>query len=111
LYRICWNVACDRRRQLARLRETNHSLNHESNSSDTYQPTDWLNLHYQQLIQAGLQNLSLEHRAVLVLHDLEDLPQKEIALILSIPIGTVKSRLFNARKSMRQFLELQGVKL
>lgn len=113
LYRICWNVACDHRRQLARLRERNQSMKHDSqnNHQNQAQSPDWLTLHYQQLVQQGLQNLSLEHRAVLVLHDLEDLPQKEIAEILSIPIGTVKSRLFNARKTMRQFLEQQGVKL
>ncbi len=110
LYRICWNVACDRRRQLARLKETNQSIKHDS-TIPNYQSNDWLTLHYQQLIQLGLEHLSLEHRAVLVLHDLEDIPQKEIAEILSIPVGTVKSRLFNARKTMRKFLEKQGVKL
>ncbi len=111
LYRICWNVACDRRRQLARLREANQSMKHDSAQNNHDQQTDWLTLHYQQLVQKGLQHLSLEHRAVIVLHDLEDVPQKEIAQILSIPVGTVKSRLFNARKSMRKFLEQQGVKL
>jgi RNA polymerase sigma-70 factor (ECF subfamily) len=111
LYRICWNVASDRRRQLARLRQTNQSMEHDLNPINDYQQTDWLTLHYQQLVQQGLQHLSLEHRAVLVLHDLEDVSQKEIAQILSIPVGTVKSRLFNARKTMRQFLEQQGVKL
>lgn len=111
LYRICWNVACDRRRQLSRLRETNQSLKHDLIPVNNYQSTDWQNLHYQQLVQEGLQHLSLEHRAILVLHDLEDVSQKQIAEILSIPVGTVKSRLFNARKSMRIFLEQQGVKL
>ncbi|MFN7567723.1 MAG: sigma factor-like helix-turn-helix DNA-binding protein, partial [Microcystis sp.] len=42
-------------------------------------------------------------------HDLEDLPQKEIAQILEIPLGTVKSRLHYARKTMGQFLQKQGV--
>ena len=68
-------------------------------------------MHYQEIVQQGLQNLKMDHRVVLVLHDLEDLPQKEIAEILSIPVGTVKSRLFNARKAMRKFLEHQGVKI
>jgi RNA polymerase sigma-70 factor (ECF subfamily) len=53
----------------------------------------------------------LEHRSVLVLHDLEELPQKEISAILGVPVGTVKSRLFYARSQMRQFLMNQGVEL
>ena len=59
----------------------------------------------------GLAKLSEDHRAVLVLHDLEELPQKDIAEILSIPVGTVKSRLFHARSAIRKFLEAQGVEL
>ena len=68
-----------------------------------------MQLHYQDLVQRGLRELSLEHRAVLVLHDLEDVPQKEVAQILDIPVGTVKSRLFHARDNLRQFLQQQGV--
>jgi RNA polymerase sigma-70 factor (ECF subfamily) len=68
-----------------------------------------MQLHYEDVVRQGLEILSLEHRAVLVLHDLEDLPQKEIAQILEIPLGTVKSRLYYARKTMGQFLQKQGV--
>jgi RNA polymerase sigma-70 factor (ECF subfamily) len=70
-----------------------------------------MNLHYQDLVQRGLDHLSFEHRAVLVLHDLEDVPQKEVAEILGVPVGTVKSRLFHARSAIRQFLQKQGVNL
>jgi RNA polymerase sigma-70 factor (ECF subfamily) len=45
---------------------------------------------------------------VLVWHDLEDIPQKDVAEILKLPIGTVKSRLFYARKQIRKFLEKEG---
>jgi RNA polymerase sigma-70 factor (ECF subfamily) len=86
-------------------------LEHNSASFSTPNQAELMQLHYQDLVQKGLQILSLEHRAVLVLHDLEDLPQKEVAEILAIPIGTVKSRLFNARKTIRKFLEKEGVSL
>jgi len=66
-----------------------------------------LHLHYQDVVQRGLAYLSVDHRTILVLHDLEELPQKEIADILTIPVGTVKSRLFHARAAMRQFLQKQ----
>jgi RNA polymerase sigma-70 factor (ECF subfamily) len=68
-----------------------------------------MEMHYQDLVRRGLQSLSFEHRTVLVLHDLEDLPQKEVAEILKLPTGTVKSRLFYARQAIRTFLHEQGV--
>ena len=68
-------------------------------------------LHYEDLVQRGLQALSLDHRAVLVLHDLEDLPQQEVASILNVPVGTVKSRLHHARAALRQSLQQEGVQL
>jgi len=121
LYRITWNVATDQRRQLARGRFERFSPNGRSgemgdeeessplaNLSRPQDTPDLMQMHYQELVKQGLQILSLEHRAVLVWHDLEDIPQKEIAEILSLPVGTVKSRLFYARKQIRRFLEQQG---
>jgi RNA polymerase sigma-70 factor (ECF subfamily) len=101
LYRICWNVAQERRRSLAKASEGNEAAPIPATSASD---TDLMQLHYQDLVQRGLQHLSLEHRAVLVLHDLEDVPQKEIAKILDIQVGTVKSRLFYARSAMRQII-------
>ena len=116
LYRVSWNVATDRRRKLARGQEKT-SLNEKiwekevnsDKSTNVESAPDLMQLHYQDLVQRGLSNLSFEHRAVLVLHDLEDLPQKQVAEILNIPVGTVKSRLFHARNSLKKFLEQQGI--
>lgn len=116
LYRISWNVATDRRRQMAKNKpERDRYEEHPEDDSllgrmpSRPQDTpDLMKLHYQDLIQRGLQALSLDHRAVLVLHDLEDLPQKEVAKILNLPLGTVKSRLFYARNEIRKFLQQQG---
>ena len=72
---------------------------------------DLMDLHYQDLVHRGLESLSFDHRTILVLHDLEEVPQKEVAQILDIPVGTVKSRLFHARAAMRQFFQQQGVQL
>jgi RNA polymerase sigma-70 factor (ECF subfamily) len=49
-----------------------------------------------------LQRLSPEHRAVLVLRDLEGLDEQSVAAVLSLPVGTVRSRLFRARRSFRE---------
>jgi RNA polymerase sigma-70 factor (ECF subfamily) len=111
LYRITWNVANERRRQFFKVQQEKQLLQHNSHSMSSLNQTELMQLHYQDLVQKGLQSLSFDHRAVLVLHDLEDVPQKEVAAILDIPVGTVKSRLFHARKSIRNFLEKQGVSL
>ncbi len=109
LYRIAWNVASDQR-QAATSRRT--QLQTISEKTPTHQEApDLMELHYKDLVQRGLESLSFEHRTIMVLHDLEGVPQKEVADILEIPLGTVKSRLFHARASMRQFLEQQGVQL
>lgn len=115
LYRISWNVATDRRRQFAKQQaEINSSKISDQGKSindHLFRPQDspdLMQLHYQDLVQKGLQSLSLDHRAVIVLHDLEDLPQKEIAKILQLPPGTVKSRLHYARKAMKTFLQQEG---
>lgn len=56
------------------------------------------------LLQAALNTLHAEHRAVLVLRDLEDLDYEEIALALDVPRGTVKSRLHRARMALAEVL-------
>ena len=57
------------------------------------------------VIQQAIYNLPEKQRAVILLAYYEDLPLEEIALILSIPTGTVKSRLHNAMKALK--LELK----
>ncbi|MUN41202.1 sigma-70 family RNA polymerase sigma factor [Actinomadura sp. NEAU-AAG5] len=49
-----------------------------------------------------LDRLSPEHRAVLVLRDLEGLDEETAARMLRVPAGTVRSRLFRARASFRR---------
>jgi RNA polymerase sigma-70 factor, ECF subfamily len=117
LYRITWNVACDRRKSFAKARSRTVSTdeaqlqNIPDKASDGISSQSLTSLHYQDLVQRGLEQLSEDHRTVVLLHDLEELPQKEVAEVLDVPIGTVKSRLFHARAALRQFLELQGIEV
>ena len=55
-------------------------------------------------IEKVLDHLSPDHRAVVVLKDIEDLSQEEIADVLDVSIGTVKSRLSRARARLRDLL-------
>jgi RNA polymerase sigma-70 factor (ECF subfamily) len=57
------------------------------------------------LLQAALADLDPKHRAVLVLRYLHEYGVAEIAEIMGLPEGTVKSRLFHARKVLKQRLE------
>jgi RNA polymerase sigma factor (sigma-70 family) len=109
LYRIAWNAASDQRQAAARGRDRLQVLTHHATTQQD--APDVMQLHYQDLVQRGLAALSFDHRTILVLHDLQEVPQKEVAEILAIPVGTVKSRLFHARAAMRQFLQKEGVQL
>src|SRR5262249_6383272 len=55
-------------------------------------------------IRRGLEALPEHHRAIIMLSDLEGLSYREIAEVLDIPMGTVMSRLHNARKRLRDIL-------
>jgi RNA polymerase sigma-70 factor (ECF subfamily) len=50
-------------------------------------------------VRATLASLAPEHRAMLVLRDIEGLREAEVARVLGIPQGTVKSRLHRARSA------------
>jgi RNA polymerase sigma-70 factor (ECF subfamily) len=53
-------------------------------------------------VDAGLRTLSEAHRVVLWLRDGEDLSYEEIAGVLDVPIGTVRSRLARARGALKK---------
>ncbi len=55
----------------------------------------------QKTITNAINNLSPKFREVIILYDIEELDQNEIAKKLNCPVGTVKSRLFNARKQLQ----------
>jgi RNA polymerase sigma factor (sigma-70 family) len=108
LYRIAWNVGADYRRGMAQSRSRQAQLRQFSTE---VAPTAWKDLHHQDLVCRGLQSLSDQQAILIVLNDLEELPQSEIASILEIPVGTVKSRLFHARAALRKFFNQEGVSL
>ncbi len=56
-------------------------------------------------ILAALYTLGREQRAILVLHDMEGHTMNELCGLLDLPLGTVKSRLFRARRRLRTLLE------
>ena len=57
------------------------------------------------LVQQALEELPVHFREVLLLCEVEEMSYQEIAETLSIPIGTVMSRISRARKSLRTLLQ------
>jgi RNA polymerase sigma-70 factor (ECF subfamily) len=59
-----------------------------------------------QMVLAALGRLDAEYRAVLVMRDIEGFDYQQMADVLGLPLGTLKSRLFRARMALRD--ELKG---
>lgn len=56
-------------------------------------------------LRAAIRSLDPPHRAAIALYHFEELSVAEVAVALDIPSGTVKTRLMNARRKLRQILE------
>jgi RNA polymerase sigma-70 factor (ECF subfamily) len=59
-------------------------------------------------LERGFRRLSLDHRAVIVLHHYLGLPMTEVAATIGIPTGTAKSRYHYAMAALRASLEADG---
>lgn len=74
------------------------------------QPEEWLiRKERQEEFLALMAQLPPPQRSVLLLHFMEDFSLEEIARITAVPLGTVKSRLFNAKKAFKKLLEKDGL--
>jgi RNA polymerase sigma-70 factor (ECF subfamily) len=56
-------------------------------------------------LERGFRRLSIDHRAVVVLHHYLDLPLEEVAEAIGVPLGTVRSRLHHAMRGLRAALD------
>jgi RNA polymerase sigma-70 factor (ECF subfamily) len=102
LYRITINVTIDSLRRRCRRREVEFDDTIPSflpGPSDNYERAE-----IREQVYDALAQLTPEHRAVIVLKEIEDLQYREIAEILNVSIGTVMSRLFYARKKLQSIL-------
>lgn len=110
--RIVINLCLDQLRKHKRQRaESIEMLEEESGGVERYLPVETANptaglerAELRRRIDRALAQLSKEHRAVLVLHEFEELEYKEIAKRMGCSIGTVMSRLFYARRRMASLL-------
>jgi RNA polymerase sigma-70 factor, ECF subfamily len=117
IYRIAVNEAYNQRRWFSRHRRREVGLDDEDQASrpwldsisdparDPYELA--LNEERHQLIESSLREINADFRTVVILRDLEDLSYEEIADVLQISLGTVKSRILRGRESLRRVLAVQ----
>lgn len=64
------------------------------------------NIHeLQKRLNEALLELSEDHRAVVVMYDIQGMPHKEISKVLGVSEGTIRSRLFYAHRQLQNYLE------
>jgi len=108
LYRIAFNVSVSRRRR--KRSEISMDLHRERTGEepeDAGEAPDEQLLREEQVrqVRAAIEALNEEHRAILVLREMEGCDYETIAEILDMPIGTVRSRLHRARLQLREQLK------
>lgn len=106
LYRIALNHATTRRKSLNTRQQRNIPIENTEPASDPHPgPAESLEKkEVRQRVQQALNRLEPEDAAVILLRDLQDVPYEEVARVLEIPIGTVKSRLHRARQALKSEL-------
>lgn len=110
LYRIAVNTAISlkRKRRVAVRMETgsNGKCIDPADPSEENRPGHALEqAELERRVHEALGRLSPEHRAVLIMKDMEGQKYEAMAEILQVPIGTIRSRLHRARLELREVLE------
>jgi RNA polymerase sigma-70 factor (ECF subfamily) len=107
LYRIAFNLAMSHTRRSHKMASLDGVKTNWGNEPMDGQPApdaEYLRREQVELVHAGLAALSMDYRRILVLREIEGCRYEEIAEILELPIGTVRSRLFRARMQLRDYL-------
>lgn len=112
LYRIAFNTAISLKRKKRAVLSLDAAGSDggldPDDPSDYVQPGRALQRSEEEtLLQEAMNRLSHEHREVLVLKDIEGLRYEDLAEILRVPIGTIRSRLHRARLELRELLSPQ----
>ena len=116
LYRIAFNTAISfkrRRRGMVRIdgRGDEGGIDPEDKSTDTAPEAGMERSEDERVLAEALAKLSPEHRNVLVLKDIDGMKYEEIAEVMGVPIGTVRSRLHRARLELKSLLDPDQVGL
>lgn len=109
IYRITVNICIDeiRKRQRSRAFSLENIISQNPKSEPSHSPVEktFERKEMREIIENAISKLPTEYKTVIILREFEDLPYEEIAKILKIRIGTVKSRIFRARKLLAEYLK------
>jgi RNA polymerase sigma-70 factor (ECF subfamily) len=107
LYGIAWNLAAkdlrQRGRQHAALGRLGAVPEHEDRIEERLDGAE-----RRRQLRSALAALTTEERETVLLYAWEELSYEEIAVVLEIPVGTVRSRLNRARRRLRELLDASG---
>jgi RNA polymerase sigma-70 factor, ECF subfamily len=104
LYRIAFNTAVSRRRKRrveGSVDQVRAAVGDEPADRRERPEEQVLRQERAELLAKALGGLSAEHRAILILREMEGRDYEQIAQILDLPVGTVRSRLHRARAHLR----------
>ena len=103
LYRIALNHATTRRKSLNIRQQRNVSIETTEPVIDPHPgPAETMEKkEIRERVQLALNSLDPDDATVILLRDLQDVPYDEVARVLEIPVGTVKSRLYRARQALK----------
>lgn len=99
---ICANLARNHVRGAARRRAAMTRFGLEAEASPSGPESTAIRAQLRETLQRAMDTLSHEHRVVLVLCEVEERTSREVAEILAIPEATVRTRVFHARKKLRE---------
>jgi RNA polymerase sigma-70 factor (ECF subfamily) len=71
-------------------------------------PDEFQAVEHRDQLERAFRRLTVEQRAVLVFHHYLGLPLPEVAVRIGIPLGTVKSRMYHAKRALRASLEAEA---
>lgn len=104
IFRVVYNLAQDHLRHRMRNKPPLMLIDNTVSSSESM-------VEAKDVLRVALNELSFEHRSVLVLHWIENVPVNELSNILGSPEGTIKSRLHHAKNKLYAVLKAKGVEL
>jgi RNA polymerase sigma-70 factor (ECF subfamily) len=107
LYRIAFNLAMSHARRAHKTTSLDGIKTNWGSEPTDGRPSpdaEYLRREQVEMVHAGLAALSMEYRQILVLREIDGCRYDQIAEILEMPIGTVRSRLFRARLQLRDYL-------
>ena len=109
IFGIAYRITLKRLRESSRRARLEAELPHGADLSDAEGPEAVLSRRQrQERIRQALQRLSHKHRTVIVLTFFEGLSYREISEIVGCPHNTVKTRMFHARRHLKQVLEARA---